>query len=292
MNNLLDSKIGATYRLSDVLPFELLVGLDLNLPTGKTRLSSDETKLVMDADLLPVNVYGEGINVNPTITFAKGLNNWTFAVGCGYLWRGSYDFSETLLDYQPGMVINTLAEVRYYYRAKSYTRFFGGYTIYGRDTSEGHDVFNEGNVFQAGVSVSHSIAPDVKVSAGAKGSFREKASLYDKTSGISKDLQAFNGTEAVFDLGGSFALNSTTLLSIPFQARLMTDNGNTGAYYAGAKQKFSLGIGISRELTPSLSADFNLKGFYKHDDETMIPEEIGARSFTGIGVATSLTGRF
>ncbi|HIJ88246.1 MAG TPA: transporter [Desulfuromonadales bacterium] len=291
MSGMLDTKIGATYRLTDTFPFELLFGLDFNLPTGTTNLSKDETRLVMDPDLLPINSYGEGFNVNPTITIAKGWNNWTFALGLGYLWRGSYDFSADLKDYQPGMVFNTLAEARYYYQAKSYARIFTGYTVYGTDTANGKNLLQEGDVFQIGGSVIHAVNPDVILTAGLRGIMRGDTTDYTRTA-TDQNQNAYNGDEIIIDLGGSYALDSKTTLTMPLQLRFMADNGNSGDRHVGAKKKYSLGAGISREITPILSADFTLKGYYKHDDPTRIPEAYNARTFTGAGIAASLTGRF
>ena len=291
MSGLLDTKVGATYRLSDKLPFEILFGLDFNLPTGMTNLSSDETRLVMDPDLLPVNSYGEGFNVNPTITIAKGWNNWTFALGLGYLWRGSYDFSADLKDYQPGMLFNTLAEARYYYQGKSYARFFTGYTIYGTDTANGKDLLEEGDVFQIGGSVIHAVNPGFKLNAGLREIIRGDVKDYKK-SATEQNQNAYNGDETIIDFGGSYAFDSKTTFTVPLQLRFMADNGNSGDSHVGAKQKYSLGAGVTREITPILSADFTLKGYYKHDDPTRIPEAYGERNFTGVGIAASLIGRF
>lgn len=291
MSGLLDTKLGATYRITNVLPFELFIGLDLNLPTGQTNLSSKEVRLVMDPDLLPINSYGEGFNINPTITVAKGWNNWTFALGLGYLWRGSYDFSTDLKDYQPGMVVNTLAEARYYYRAKSYAKIFAGYTMYGTDTAQGKDILEEGDVFQLGGSVIHAVNSDLKLTAGLRGVIHGDVKDYAK-SGSEQNQNAYNGDETIIDLGGIYALNSKTTLSIPLQIRFMAENGNSGDSHVGAKQKYSLGAGVIREITPILSADITVKGYYKHDDPTRIPEAYGDRTFTGVGLAASLTGRF
>jgi hypothetical protein len=289
MSNLLDTKIGATYRLSDKLPFELLLGLDLNLPTGKTKLSSDETALVMDPDLLPINKYGEGFNINPTVTAAKGWNNWTFALGLGYLWRGTYDFSDALKEYKPGMVFNTIAEARYYYRPKSYARLFTGFTFFGTDTAQGHDTFKEGNVLQIGGSVFHVFTPEIRVSGGLSGTFRGDVTVYDAASGTKQNQSAFNGNENVLDLAGSYALNSKTTLSVPFQVRLTSANSNS-SFPVGAKQKVSLGAGATREIIPKLlSADVTLKGYYKHDAAA---GGIEAANYTGLGIAASVTGRF
>jgi hypothetical protein len=281
MSGLLDTKMGATYRLPNRLPFELLLGLDVNLPTGKTRLSNAQTALILDSDLLPINSYGEGFNINPTITAAKGWKNWTFAAGLGYLWRGKYDVSESLTDYKPGMAINTVAEARYYYRPKSFARIFTGYTIYGTGTANGADALKEGNVFQIGGSVSHVLRPAITVSGGLTGIIHGEANSYNGAGS-----RSYNGNEAVFDLGGSYALNSKTVLSVPFQTRLTASSD-----VAGAKEKVSLGVGVSREIIPKiLSADGTFKGFYKHDAAGNV--ETNTYNYTGVALSASITGRF
>lgn len=293
MSGLLDTKVGATYRFSDSLPFELLLGIDFNLPTGQTNLSVKETLLIMDPDLLPVNSYGEGFNINPTITVAKGFDNWIFALGLGYLWRGAYDFSESLKDYQPGMVINTLAEARYQFTPQASSRLFAGYTLYGTDTADGDDYFKEGDLLQLGGSFTFAQQKQWNATAGLRGIFRGDVTQYDGNN--KQNLNAYNGTEAVFDLGGSYFLDHRTRLSVPFQVRLIADNGyaSDSPRFVGARQKISLGFGAAREIIPgSLTGELNLKGFYKHDDATMIPDEIEARTFTGLGISASLTGSF
>lgn len=285
MSGLLDTKVGATYHLSGKLPFELLLGIDLNLPTGRTKLTDRQTALIFDADLLPINMYGEGLNINPTITAAKGWKNWTFAAGLGYLWRGSYDFSETVKDYQPGMALTTVAEARYYYLPKSYVRGFTGYTLYGTDTVDGDDYFSEGDVFQIGAALSHALNPLLTVTGGLTGILHGDATVYD---GADRKISqsAYTGDETVLDLGVSYKLDSTTLITLPFQTRLTASND-----FAGSKQKVSLGLGVAREIIPKLlSADATLRGFYKHDNASPGTDE-DAR-YTGIGLSASVTGRF
>jgi hypothetical protein len=289
---MLDTKIGATYRLSDKLPCEVLLGVDFSLPTGQTRLTADQTRLVMDPDLLPINTYGEGFNVNPTLTVAKRWGAGVFALGLGYLWRGTYDFSDNLTDYQPGAAFNAHAEGRYYYHSDSYARFFAAYANFGTDTAAGQDIFREGDVWQLGGSLSHKLAPSLKLTAGLRGIFPGDAIVYDRASGASENLSAFNGTEAIFDLGAIYALDKNSVLSVPLQFRYMADNGDPAPFHAGAKQKVSLGISGTRALTSLLTVDLSLKGYYKHDDATMIPETSEEASYFGIGVAAALTGRF
>lgn len=285
MSGLLDTKVGATYQLSGKLPFELLLGLDLNLPTGRTKLTDRQTTLIFDADLLPINMYGEGFNLNPTITAAKGWKNWTFAAGLGYLWRGGYDFSESVKDYKPGMVLNTVAEARYYYLPKSYVRCFTGYTLYGTDTVDGDDYFSEGNLFQIGGAFSHVMNPLLTVTGGLTGIVHGDATVYDGTDRkISQS--AYTGDETVLDLGVIYKRDNATLFTIPFQTRLTASND-----FTGSKQKISLGLGVTREIIPNLlSADATLRGFYKHDNAAPGTDE-DAR-YTGIGLSASVTGRF
>jgi hypothetical protein len=68
LSHILDTKINLSYEILGKLPVDVLIGLDFNLPSGKTDLNEKELSLIMDADLISINNFGEGFNINPTLT--------------------------------------------------------------------------------------------------------------------------------------------------------------------------------------------------------------------------------
>ncbi len=142
LGHLLDSKLKFSYEMLDQLPFDLLIGLDLNLPTGKTDLKFKELDLLMDPYLVSISPLGEGFNVNPTLSLAKEFGKWVMGIGTGYLWRGKYDFGNIYEDafsrtkvkkYEPGDIFSLTGEVRYDFTPNFQGRLFGNYFWFFRD---------------------------------------------------------------------------------------------------------------------------------------------------------------
>lgn len=86
LSDITDTKVGCSYIGPDTLPFDILFGLDMNLPTGETDLDDDDLGIMMDADLISITSFGEGFNVNPSIVIARQWDKW--AAGWGQGTRG------------------------------------------------------------------------------------------------------------------------------------------------------------------------------------------------------------
>ncbi|MGE5239564.1 MAG: hypothetical protein ACM3ON_12260, partial [Chloroflexota bacterium] len=113
MDTFIDTKLNLSYEIIGKLPVDILLGLDFNLPTGKTKLSEKQLTLIMDPDLVTITTFGEGFDVNPVVTVAKQWGSWSAGIGVGYSWRGDYDYSKIITDFTPGDILNVNAEVRY-----------------------------------------------------------------------------------------------------------------------------------------------------------------------------------
>jgi hypothetical protein len=157
LSSILDTKLNFSYEVPGKLPLDLLIGLDLNLPTGKTDLSADELILIqeMDPDLISITTFGEGFNINPTINAVKKWKDWVAGMGVGYLFRGEYDFSVDTKKYNPGDVINVSAEARYYSQSDWDTRVFGYYAHYFKDKLDGDEIAQEGKRFLIGYGINY-----------------------------------------------------------------------------------------------------------------------------------------
>jgi len=98
LTHLLDTKVNLSYEILGKLPVDILIGLDFNLPAGKSNLKERDQVLLMDPDLVTITNFGEGFNVNPTVSIAKEWGNWVVGVGFGYVWRGEYDFRNKVFE--------------------------------------------------------------------------------------------------------------------------------------------------------------------------------------------------
>ena len=71
LTHTLDTKLNLSYVIQGKLPVDLLIGMDLNLPTGKTDLSAADLALIRDPEIVTVTTFGEGVNLNPTLSSRK-----------------------------------------------------------------------------------------------------------------------------------------------------------------------------------------------------------------------------
>jgi len=76
LENALDTKINFSYEILEKLPVDVLIGLGFNLPTGKTALNPQDLVIMMDPELVSINRFGEGLNVNPTLTVGSATKMW------------------------------------------------------------------------------------------------------------------------------------------------------------------------------------------------------------------------
>jgi hypothetical protein len=296
LGHLLDTKLVTSYQIIGKLPVDILLGLDFNLPTGKTNLSSSQLSLIMDPDLVSINNFGEGFNINPTITLAKEWGNWVAGLAFGYLWRGEYDFSNAIgaTDYSPGDVITINGEARYYFMQNLHARLFAGHSWYGKNEMKGVNFFQEGDFTLAGIGANYTPVKQWTVDVAFRGIFREKSKFLSAPGLLSTETDNIHGDEWIADLAVRYLLDDKTALGSFFQGRWYTKNSypENLSRFIGAREKYSLGFKATRAFTSHLEAGLDVRGFLKHDDQTNFPNYQPERHFSGFSVALLLTGKF
>lgn len=149
-----DTTVAGYYRLvvSDV---EVRFGLNLDLPTGVSRLKTRDLAAIQDEDLALLEQFGEGFDVNPTISAYRNFGRFGIGGGVGYRWTGEYDPTEDISgdDLNPGdeLTVTLLGDV---YLAEA-TRLVGtvSYTMFSADQLGGRETFREGNELDFRVSL-------------------------------------------------------------------------------------------------------------------------------------------
>ncbi|HQI81241.1 MAG TPA: hypothetical protein PLR71_06715 [Deltaproteobacteria bacterium] len=292
LSGFVDTKVNASYTLERTMGMDVLAGLGLNLPTGQTDFTADELVLTaLPPELLPITSYGEGFNVNPYLAVSREWERAAAGCGIGYLWRGEYDYSELMPEFDPGDVITLTAEGRYSHTDFFQSRLFAQYATYGKDSIDGEDYSKEGYLilFGAGGTCSR---PAWQLDADLYGIFRGKTRYYVETATPMDDEKNY-GDEFRANFLYRYFLTSTLTLKSSLGFLTMGENGydKDSGFYAGGRQKISLGFGAEKEFLDGLKANLDLtlftlkekENFYHPDDDL---------TFTGILIGGGLQKTF
>jgi hypothetical protein len=292
-SNGLDTKLNFSYLIPDKLPFLVLLGLDFNLPGSKRKLTSYQIIQALDPDLVSITKFGEGFNINPTLTIAKEWGNWTAGLGIGYLWSGEYDYATDLKNYDPGNVFNVTAEVRYAFSPAWSARLFGQYASYGKDTVEGHDSYQEGDFYLTGVGLGYS-QKTWDAAFTVQYIFRNKSEFPTQAGELVNPGHGINGNQTNVDLLVRYLVSDRTTLWTKLSGLLLEANDfpSDSSFYVGQREKISLEIGGKRMFGKNAEASLFLRGFNMHDDPRHYPDVRDGRSFYGLSVGGSLTAQF
>ncbi len=286
-----DTKANFSYEIVDKFFADLIFGLDFNLPTGKTKLNSEQQRLVLDPDLVAISKFGEGFNVNPTITLAKTWNKFAAGIGVGYLWRGEYDYSETAMSYKPGDILNLTGEVSYYFAPMWQGRLFGEFAHYGKDQVGGRDYYEEGVFFLGGTGINY-FQTDWEARLTVQGIFREKSQFLGQSDVLTTEERNSYGDEWSADLSWKYNLSKVTTLrsQIFYLYMLANDYASDSPFYVGDRQKTAISCAIARQFTPLLKGEAGLGGYildvgpnWYHTDD---------RTYTGLIASVMLTATF
>ena len=293
LSNILDTKLNLSYEMIGTWPVHILVGLDFNFPTGKTDFTQEELVLIMDPDLISINTFGEGFNINPTVTAVKKWEALEAGVGVGYVWRGEYSFSEDLSNYDPGNIVNALAEMRYYFLPEWSARVFGYYAHYGKDKEDGTDFAQEGDHYLFGMGIKND---HIKWVAGAtvRAVFRDKSKFQETTGGLFTEDNNSQGSEWVGDIFFTYNLDDNTTLQSSFQGLYIGENdySSDSPRFIGSRKKMSLGAGVTREFDRKIKGELNMKGFIIDDAKTNFPKPLESTNYKGLSVMVMVNRGF
>jgi len=273
----IDTKLNFSYQIVDRFFADLIFGLDFNLPTGKTKLNLEQQRLLLDPDLVAISRFGEGFNVNPTITLAKVWNDFAAGIGVGYLWRGEYDYSETAMNYKPGDIYNLTGEVSYYFSPRWQGRLFGEVAHYGKDEVGGREYYEEGEFFLGGTGLNY-FQTNWEARLTAQGIIRGKSQFQQAGEVLTTEDRKSYGDEWSADLACKYNLSKVTTLRSQLSYLFMVANDyvSDSPYYIGDRKKASLSFAIARQFTPILKGELGLGGYildvgrnwYHTDDRT------------------------
>jgi hypothetical protein len=147
LRGLTDLQAYTNYHLSSR---NIVLGLQVNFPTGKTKLKRGEfeSSLAISHPIFRYRVpnFGQGLKVLPSILWVYPWKE-TVVVGLGasYHYSGKYTSIENSEYYNPGNEILLTAGIDF--RISPTANLSGDfiYTIFGKDTYEGEEIFGAGD---------------------------------------------------------------------------------------------------------------------------------------------------
>ena len=286
-----DTKLNFSYALVDRFPADIIFGVDFNLPTGKTKLDRDELGLLLDPDLVSISQYGEGLNVNPTIALAKVGENWAAGIGVGYLMRGDYDYSEAVLDYDPGDILSITGEVAGFFSSELKGRLYGELARYEKDKVGKRDYYEESDFKLIGVELGY-YREAWDASLSIESIFRGKSKFQEEGAGLLTEERSSYGDEYNLSLSGRYLWNDKTTVRYQVAYLLVNENdyAKSSPFYIGDRNKVSLLLSLLKAFSPSFDCEFTLSGYLLDVDRNWYHSE--GRTYKGLMAGVLLRKQF
>lgn len=287
LSDFVDTKLNFSYEILDRFPVDILLGLGLNLPTGHTDLKQRDLILITIPELVSITTFGEGFNVNPVISLTKQWDAWVAGIGLGYLWRGEYDYSTGVENYDPGEALTLTAELGYEISPSWYARAFGEYITYDEDEVDGEKFYQEGDILLFGLGAEYA-GTDWAMVFSIHSIFRDKSKFRQGTILPSEEHNS-HGDEWIGEVAYLYFPNNETTLKAGFELLWLDENAYPAdsSFYVGQRQKYTLGCGVTQALRENVKGSLDIKGFYIDDEKNWYhPEEDYA--YKGFSIAGNL----
>lgn len=330
ISHALDTKVNLSYEFAlPLYALKGLIGLDINLPTGKDRIKSKKLDIMMEInnpDLFSIINLGEGLNINPTLSLVREWDNWEAGIGIGYLFRGKYKYSigeqeygyvRYIDEYEPGEVLNIVSEVGYDISTKWLVRVFTNYAHFNKDkywvkeayysfysdyydyNNERTGEFHEGEFLLLGAGA-HYFEMNWDVDISIKGIFRDKRKFYgyppkenwwEYSVGLYKEAKKSIGDEWIVDLTLNYFIDAQTLLTSKLEYIRIDKNDYLfeEPYFQNKQEKISIGIDLTRRFTNGMKGRLGIKGIKKKDRAGYYYD---SESYKGLAFEVMLTKAF
>ena len=287
-----DTKVNLAYEVIEQLPVNLLFALDFNLPTGKTGLAAADAISIADPDKVTITRMGEGTNVNPSISVLKQWGSLYTAVGLGYIWRGSFDAADTLVDYDPGDALNIAGAMDYLFTPRWSGRLFGSWTRFEKDQLAGVDYYKPGDVTIFGASATYARAV-WDVTAIVKAILRDKDERQNSSGVLQPESENYFGDEWIAELKGHMQINDWMDLNAWAQYLTIDENeyATTDPFYLSDRKKTLFGCELAGRINKHWEAGVSLQWYIMNVDSNP-SNALAGSDFDGGSATLWLTAHF
>ena len=287
-----DTTLGGYYRFN-VGGTEIRLGLDLDLPTGVSRLKTNQLAAVQDQDLVAIQRFGEGFDINPSVTAYRSFGSWGLGAGVGYLKTGKYDPTQDVAndDFDPGdqLTVAALGDVIVGDLVRLVGRF--AYTYFTVDEQGGRETFRQGDELDFTLGAEYRPEP-WWVSASAREIYRFKAERLGQGGLLNDELQNNYGNELRGNVTVGYILDDMWTLGGAADVRYVdaNDYAKGAPLHDGGRFRIAVGPWVTWTLDRWLQVDASVRYFYLDAEESPLYPK-GA-TFNGVTADVRLTYRF
>ncbi len=285
LSSLLDTKLNFSYQWLDRWAVDILVGFDVNLPTGKTDLDEDEIAMIVDPEMISISPFGEGFNLNPTLVLAKSWGDIAGGVGLGYAWRGEYDFSADRREYDPGDILTLTGELRYQLTVDWKLKGYFEYATFSEDKDSLGAFHENGDLIVVGVGADGQKG-DLTLFVDFHTVLKNKPKMQVGDTRILIESDKNNGDELSLSAGFEYPWGKEASFTGMASILLVEENDfpESSLLYIGDKEKIDLKIGVTRTLRANLEGIANLGFMYMNSKKDWwfqpAEEDLTVKGFT------------
>ncbi len=287
-----DTTVGGYYRFK-AGGTEIRIGLDMDLPTGVSALKNDQLAAIQDQDLAAIQRFGEGFDINPTITAYHAFSGWGLGGGVGYLKTGKYDPTSQIPndDFDPGdqFTAAVLGDMVVADMVRLVGRF--AYTYFTTDEQGGVKTFQQGQELDFTLSAEYRPEP-WWVSATIREIYRFKAERLNQAGLLNSELQNNYGNELRGNVTVGYVLDDMWTFGGVVDIRYVAENDYPSGdpLHDGGRFKIAAGPFATWTLDRRFQVDGSVRYFYL-DARSSPLYPVGA-TFNGVTADIRLTYRF
>ena len=290
-----DTLLAGSYMFPD-LPVGVVVGLDVNIPTGKARLRERERAAEAGErhDLFEVDNFGEGLNVGLNLGLIKEIGNVNVGLTGVYLFKGKYDPTQDTPDDDLDPGDQTLVMAALKWKAASWCKVetLAAYAHSAPDTTGGKRSFQDGDkvVLNGMLRIQR---PAVEIVVGVQNAFQGKnKELADDK--FTTESANSNGNELFgwfdFTYRASVKLDLLVLGDIRDYGESDRKVELTGLPYEGHRLRYSIGPGVTYSLNDHFACNVVAKYFLMDQQRDLVlPQDTTVH---GMNLSLGLTYTF
>jgi hypothetical protein len=297
LSSMTDSLVGVSYAFPE-LPVGLILGLDVNLPTGKATLSESERGAEAGErnDLFEVDDFGEGLNVGLSLGLIKELGAVNLLLDGGYIFYGEYNPTDEIPDddLDPGDQLLLIGTLNWPVSPRVGFNIFAAYSHFSEDQVNGEDSFQEGDKFVIGGDIRLAYSPFTVIlslqdvlQAKNKDFTAEPGSLETETEN-SNGNEFFAFLDVVYDYSPNLLFRG--IGDIRYYGESDRKSEISGLPYEGKRIRYAFGPGFSYAFNEQLACNGLIKIFIMDQErDILLDEDV---TFQGFNLAVGVTYTF